>query len=314
MLADQGLCGWRVRSEIVLPELHPWQGDPAAGVDLVIRLGAVPDRLDNPIHVGALLQIGDDGACRHEIEGVATFHLDAAARVITVHPALSATDPAIRAFLFGTTFSLLCYRRGLLPLHAACVKVDGQNGPGVIALAGPSGVGKSTLAAAFRRAGHQVLGDDIAVLRIADDGIVTVLPGLARIKLWGESLHGLDLPSDGLERVTSKLEKFILPLDDAGSDAPLRVRTVVHLGWVNDPRHGEWRTLRGMEAVMQMSGNIYRHRYLARISAPGDSVLARAARAAAGIEQHLRIRRVQDFAGLDDLVARLGGLDARAGV
>jgi hypothetical protein len=52
-------------------------------------------------------------------------------------------------------------RRGLYPVHAACLA---SNGAGVL-LCGPSGSGKSTLALALLRAGLDFLGDDLVFLR-----------------------------------------------------------------------------------------------------------------------------------------------------
>lgn len=53
-------------------------------------------------------------------------------------------------------------RRGLYPLHAACLARDGR---GVIVV-GPSGAGKSTLALGLAQAGFDFLGDDLVFLDV----------------------------------------------------------------------------------------------------------------------------------------------------
>lgn len=58
-------------------------------------------------------------------------------------------------------------RRGLFPLHAACLAWEGR----AVVLAGGSGAGKSTLALALLHAGFDFLGDDLVFLAEADGGV-----------------------------------------------------------------------------------------------------------------------------------------------
>ena len=39
---DRQLCGWRVRTDVPLPELLPWTGDAGHPPDIQIRLGPLP--------------------------------------------------------------------------------------------------------------------------------------------------------------------------------------------------------------------------------------------------------------------------------
>lgn len=302
-MTDRILCGWRVRSALPLPDLLPWTGD-AREPDLHIRLGHVPGCVEDPTFEGTLLQLGRDGCARYAVPGVAAYWVNPAGRSVTVEPA-AAGATAVRAFLFGTVFAILCQRRGLLPLHACCIRLDGPEGPCAAAFAGPSGIGKSTLAAAFRQRGHTVLADDVTVLQVEAGGPATVLPGLPRLKLWRDSLDRLDLPVEGLERVREETEKYSMPLDPAFSAAPLPLAAVYYLERVNDPRHGERRRLRGVNAVLKFSQNVYRDRVLARLGDAKADVLARAARAAAAVPRHWTLARTLDFAGLDALVEDL---------
>lgn len=61
----------------------------------------------------------------------------------------------------------LVRRRGLYPLHAACLS-DGDAG---VLVAGPTGSGKSTLTLALLEAGLDFLGDDLVFLRDSDEGL-----------------------------------------------------------------------------------------------------------------------------------------------
>ncbi|AWK88356.1 hypothetical protein [Azospirillum thermophilum] len=266
---DRMLCGWRVASALRLPDLLPWTGDGRAP-DLVIDLGPVPDRLDDPVIDHALLQVAADGACRFAIPDVAAFLIDPAGRHVTVDPALPPETPDIRVFLLGTVFGILCYRRGLLPLHASCVRV----GDGAVALAGPSGIGKSTLAAALVRQGHAMLADDVTVLDVVGPGGPRVLPAFPRLKLWRDALARMGRNADGLERSRAELDKFHLPVTDAFCPEPLPLRAVFHL---EAARHGDGdglRRLRGPEAVARMGRDLYRGGLMMRLGLTGRALPA----------------------------------------
>jgi hypothetical protein len=77
------------------------------------------------------------------------------------------------------SFALI--RQGHEPLHATVVVVDGTG----VAFLGRSGDGKSTLAASFLHAGHQILTDDMLLIRDIG-GIPCGFPGPARVKLFPE--------------------------------------------------------------------------------------------------------------------------------
>lgn len=101
-----------------------------------------------------------------------------------------APDPVLRDLAWTTAASsglvAALLVRGRLPLHAAAVVVAGR----AILIAGASGRGKSTLAAALIGAGGQVIADDMASPLVAD-GRVTVTPVLPRLRLMADAAQAL---------------------------------------------------------------------------------------------------------------------------
>ncbi|HYD97747.1 MAG TPA: hypothetical protein VEH84_00065 [Alphaproteobacteria bacterium] len=254
------LCGLRVESDLPLPELLPWRGDDRPA-DIEIRLGEVPDRLEGAVHEGPLLQVAADGTCRYAIAGVAAYRV-AGGRHVTVQPWMEPTATDIRVFLLGSVFGFLCHQRGLLPLHAGCVEIGGH----VVALAGPSGVGKSTLTAAFLRRGFRVLADDVTVVDVAAPGGPLVLPSFPRVKLWRDAMDGLGVAPDGLVRVRREMDKFQLPLPGAAFLAePRPLAAVYHLGVAGDERNAGIDPLRGTAAVSALVEAVYRQNAALRI-------------------------------------------------
>lgn len=62
--------------------------------------------------------------------------------------------------LYSTIASLLLAGRGLLPLHATAIEIDGV----AFLLAGTAGAGKSTLAGELLHAGAKLIGDDLSAV------------------------------------------------------------------------------------------------------------------------------------------------------
>jgi hypothetical protein len=91
-------------------------------------------------------------------------------------------DRALFAYLLGHVLSYCLLARGLEPLHATSVVVDGK----AIALLGDSGYGKSTLAAALLDRGCRLLTDDVLVLEFQGQQLLAH-PSLAHIKLTPDS-------------------------------------------------------------------------------------------------------------------------------
>jgi hypothetical protein len=179
------LFGLRVASEIELPELFEAGLDAGDGlVDVTIVRGAVaaagPDAVDGVVVAG-------DGATL-EVPDVARFHV-VGGKTITVGALPGAPEANVRLFLLGSASAILIYQRGLLPLHANAIEIDGR----AVAFLGESGAGKSTLAAWFNDRGARILSDDVCVVGFGDGGgegeVPLAMPGLPRYRLWRDALE-----------------------------------------------------------------------------------------------------------------------------
>lgn len=296
---DRMLCGLRVASELPLPDLAPWTGADRPA-DLTIALGPVPARLNDVTVDRPLLQATADGTCRFAVPGVAAYLISPDGDRVVVDPVLDPAAPDIRVFLLGTVFGILCFKRGWLPLHAGCVRVGAK----AVAFAGPSGVGKSTLAAAFLRRGHAVLADDVTVLDISAPGGPQVLPAFPRLKLWRDAMQRMDFPTDGLERARVTLEKYHVPIDAAFCTDPLPLSAVFYLHLTTDRRHGILRRLRGPEAAARIAQDIYRNALMVRLGL--SSRLLPAAAATAGAPNGIwTLPHVHDAAGQEESIDRI---------
>ncbi len=121
-------------------------------------------------------------------------------------PLARGTHQAFRGYLLAQVLSFSLLARGREPLHASAVAVDG----GVIGFLGDCGLGKSSLTAAFLRAGHPLVTDDLLVLARRRGGYA-VETGIPRIKLFPHVARRV-LSARGGWRMSPGTAKLVLPV------------------------------------------------------------------------------------------------------
>jgi hypothetical protein len=130
-------------------------------------------------------------------------------------------EVTVRHLLLDQVIPLVLSRRERIVLHASAVLTR----YGVIAFAGRSGFGKSTLAASFAREGSALLSDDCLVLRAAPEGW-TAIPSYPGARLWPSTVEAVlrdDTPTEDVAHYTVKRRlgnTEVLPY--ASGPAPLR--------------------------------------------------------------------------------------------
>ena len=117
----------------------------------------------------------------------------------------------VATYLLGPILGFTLRLRGVTCLHASAVALDGW----AVALLGPPGAGKSTLAASFAMRGLPVISDDVLALS-HHDGRFVVEPGAPRIRLWPESVQALYGSREALPRLTPTWDKRFLDLTRDG--------------------------------------------------------------------------------------------------
>lgn len=181
------LCGWHVVSEFSLSALAVWRGTVGAA-DVTIRSGDAACDDSGATWVSDRAFVTPHGDYRIAIDGVASY-LVRNGRDVTIDRAPGCDDSEMQVYLLGTILAVLCYQRGLFPLHASCVRL----GDGAHAFTGVSGAGKSTLAACLAGRDFAILSDDICAIDLSGE-IPLVLPSIPRVKLWPDmmAMSGLE--------------------------------------------------------------------------------------------------------------------------
>jgi hypothetical protein len=204
-------------------------------------------------------------------------------------------------YLLGPVLGYVLRLRGLHVLHASAVSLAPSGGdaskrrlPGALAMVGPPGAGKSTMAAAFARRGHGVLTEDVCALCEegagfrdgfgrgdeaqreldtapgevdADPGEVEVLPGYPLIRLWPDSVEMLYGSPEVLPLLTPTWDKRYLALGGEGPEflhEPLPLRAIVLLAPREAAGAPRVEAVAPAEALIHLVGNTYKNLLLDR--------------------------------------------------
>lgn len=243
-----GVFGLRLSSEIPLPELFPAAGDGEA--DVTIRFGKVEG--EHAITPEAI---------RLVVPKVASY-LVTGGREIVVDPVPGSSERNIRLFLLGSALGGILHQRGLLPLHANAIEVDGR----AIAFMGHSGAGKSTMAAWFLDRGYRVLADDVCVVTMDEAGRPLAHRGIPRLRLWREAIEVSGRTVEDYELSFDDMDKYNVPTPRPEGLGPVPLDHVYLLRKAEGGAPGV-RRLTGIEAVDALVANTYRGGYVGRIGA-----------------------------------------------
>lgn len=251
MNGDSFLCGWRVRSELGLPELHAWRGEDRP-VDVEITLGPVNEPAGTPVLELPHSKLWADGSFLLALENVGRFRVESGKHV-RVEPAPNVHEPELRTFLLGSVLGVLCHQRGLLPIHASAVRIDGR----AVLIAGVSGAGKSTLAAALGARGHALIADDVAAVSPRNAGL-QIMPAFPQRKLALDALEALGLEHAGLVTNRPGVPKYHVPLREGFDFSPVQPAAIYILSNAAPGRVGEFEPHSVVQSMALINRMIYR--------------------------------------------------------
>jgi hypothetical protein len=257
--AIYSLGGLRIASDFPLLGLPVCQDHP--NCDVVVRY--VPIAEDVASHASEFFDqqyasIGTDVV--FNFPAVGRFLLRAGKEIL-IDLAPSADHDEVRAYLFGGLFPALCHQRGITPLHASAVNVEG----GSVAFVGASGFGKSTLVATLAQRGHEVIADDLCFLQVSTNGKVVAWPGVGRIRLLEDAWSTLGFRHPDVNRETHGSNKYFVPVRPPQQPVSCRpLRQVYQLHRASDGVT-EITRLYGADAVEVLIQNIYAPKFAERL-------------------------------------------------
>lgn len=242
--------GLTIDSEIELPELksHAIMDFNSFDADVKIRSGMVPDHLPSAHAKRQHVQVGDREVLL-TFKHVGRF-LVANGTEILFSSFPQATPSQIRLHLLGSCLGAIFQQNSKLTFHGGAVNTLN----GVILFLGKRGTGKSTLTATLSKCGYSFLSDDVCVMDNPYAGN-KLYPGAPFIKLCPNSLEELGNDSDGLQKVKTSREKYLLPVIPYKTKAPVQVARIYILKW---GKQFCISPVNKSEAVPLLAGNTYR--------------------------------------------------------
>jgi hypothetical protein len=252
------LYGFTLHSELPLPAAAA-AAENVDGASVDVRFGAVAPRSGE-----RLWTEGEGRSLVFEVPGLARFRVSEG-REILIDAQAGASERNLRVFLLGSAMGALLHQRGLLPLHANAVEVDGA----AVAFSGKSGAGKSTLAAWFADRGRRILCDDVcAISPGAKGGPPLVLPGVPRLRLWEDAVAASGRSTSDYERSFDGQDKYDVPAGAAAVATPLPLAACYMIARPAEAEGTETARetpgivrLSGVAAVEALVANTYRGRF-----------------------------------------------------
>jgi hypothetical protein len=210
-LREVSIYGISLRSEWPIPDAQPShrgheqialvEGSPTLFTRAAREAGEMEGAADWFRH--ARLRDGSDYL---RWAGLFEFVVSVDGRQIAGRPMAGVPRESFQTYLLGQVLSYALLKMGLEPLHVTVLRVD----DGAVGLLGPSGHGKSSLAAAFLQAGHRLLTDDLLVVKEGSSGLLAY-PGVPRIKLYPEVAR-MFLGNVSGPRMNPESPKLVIPL------------------------------------------------------------------------------------------------------
>ncbi|CAM3268765.1 aldolase [Paenibacillus lupini] len=191
----------------------------------------------------------------------AAYYRIVGSSLIQVMPEKGSDPREVRIFLLGVCLSIVMIHRGIVPMHASGVMIDGK----AYIIVGDCGAGKSTLGAAFRQAGYKLISDDIVGLSIDESNILTAYPGYPQQKLWQQSLDYLNMESANYDQILDNYNKFAVPFGDQFIKDPLPLAGIFELEKADIPQIA-MRPLKSLERVQLIRYHLFLGKVLNELS------------------------------------------------
>jgi hypothetical protein len=207
--------GLGIRSEIRLPELIVSNDNKEFGVQLrKLENNNLPTIYSQPY-----LEINPNEIIL-SIEEVGSFEIREGS-IINVSPAPYVEDALLSRYVIGTVMALLLYQRGLLVLHASSININGA----AVAFLGNPGSGKSSIAAALHKNGHEIITDDVSAIDFNGDKY-RVFPGYPQIKLSDDVARSLGYDINSSIKLDRQEEKRGYRVNSGLNEAPVELQQI----------------------------------------------------------------------------------------
>lgn len=194
----------------ILSDIDFYQKSNIKGIpDVNIISGKVANEFFKEIITGNNFWIGQNRSLNETLikwDNIGKFIIQNGSKIIV--DSETENKNLLDAYILGPVMATLLFQRGFLVLHGSAVETE----YGVVAFLGPSGFGKSTIAAILNNEGYKVISDDILAIKINPGGDSYVFPGFPQLKLSSASIESI-WENTQLELKTIDPDEHLIKID-----------------------------------------------------------------------------------------------------
>jgi hypothetical protein len=194
--------GLKIESLIEFPEL--FQIHFSCEADVVVSVGSL-NAIEGPLVVSADKQLNESSLYfKLTVNDIADYEVSAG-KFIRITILKEHQMDAVRLYCLSNAFAAVLYQRGMIPLHASGVIVDG----GIAMFLGSSGAGKSTLLLYLQSKGIPIFSDDVCVPTLDNaNREVQLHASYPMIKCWLSAMELLQIGFEKKHRLQDGVDKF----------------------------------------------------------------------------------------------------------
>lgn len=163
---------------------------------------------------------------------------------------------SIQLFLNGSVLGAVLHQRGIMPFHGSSFIFKDRG----VLICGNSGVGKSSVVAAFCQDEGRLVNDDITPICFDNERIMMV-PLCTKVKLWDDAISLLQLDKNGLKKIRPSLNKYYVSGFARQEEKQPLLHTFIVLRTHNQ-NNFDMKRPQGIERFNCLRHNIYRKIYL----------------------------------------------------
>lgn len=247
--------GLTIKSEMEFPELLALPENEFNDIELVC--GIAPEHNQENLHdVKKNIYISSD-AYKLILPDVATYWAENGNSII-IQPVLLADRSKVRLFCLSNVFAAILNQRGIIPIHAAALKVNNR----LVLICGHSGAGKSTLVGDLKSRGFSVFSDDVCVPETNLSNQILMYSSYPMMKFWDETIKRLPNLGEPDVQLRPDVNKFGFYFHEQFDNSPKQPVMVFFLEKLEDLQQVEVQEVKGFKLFQYLESNAYRGEYL----------------------------------------------------
>jgi hypothetical protein len=247
--------GLTIKSEMEFPELLALPENEFNDIELVC--GIAPEHNQENLHdVKKNIYISSD-AYKLILPDVATYWAENGNSII-IQPVLLADRSKVRLFCLSNVFAAILNQRGIIPIHAAALKVNNR----LVLICGHSGAGKSTLVGDLKSRGFSVFSDDVCVPETNLSNQILMYSSYPMMKFWDETIKRLPNLGEPDVQLRPDVNKFGFYFHEQFDNSPKQPVLVFFLEKLEDLQQVEVQEVKGFKLFQYLESNAYRGEYL----------------------------------------------------